>query len=88
MQDPKLILVNKIVRYDELISTLRYQNAESLVSGAQKAIKEIGQGRGGQTHKIYSRRENRAGFGDRANFHTFRRHDCAIWLNSTFHYVV
>ena len=23
-----------------------------------------------------------------AYFHTFRRHDCAIWLSSTFHYVV
>ena len=52
-------------------------------SGAQKAIKETGQGRGGQT-----RRENGTGFVDKANFHTFQRHGCAIWLSSTFHYVV
>ena len=52
-------------------------------SGAQKAIKETGQGRGGQTD-----RDNGTGFVDKANFHTFQRHDCAIWLSSTFHYVV
>ena len=73
------------MRYDELIRGLSWENVESLVSsGAQKAIKEIGQGRGGQTHKIYSRRKNGAGFGDRAYFH----HDCVVWLSSTFHYVV
>ena len=81
--------LSKIVRYDKLISTFSYQNVESLVSsGVQKAIKKIGQGRGGQKYKIYTRRDNGAGFGDKANFYTFRRHDCAIWLSSTFHYVV
>ena len=34
--------------------------------------KTVLQSRGGQTQKIYSRRENGAGFGDKAYFHTFQ----------------
>ena len=55
---------------------LSQQNVESLVSsGAQKAIKETGQGRGGKvsTNKN-SPKGNGAGFGEKVCFHTFQRH--------------
>ena len=43
--------VSTIIKYDELILILSQQNVESLVSsGAQKAIKETGQGRGGRVN--------------------------------------
>ena len=65
---------------------LSKHKVESLVSsGAQKAIKETGQG-GEVSRKIPM--GNGAGFGERACFHTFRRHYGTIWLSPTCLFVI
>ena len=66
-------------------SILSQQNVESLVSsGAQKAIKETGQGRGG---RVNANKNSHSGIGrileKKACLHTFRRHYGTIWLSPT-----
>ena len=67
---------------------LSKHKVESLVSsGAQKAIKETGQGGEGLAD-LKKPMGNGAGFGERACFHTFRRHYGTIWLSPTCLFVI